>query len=317
MRQQKKKFTIEQQIRHMKEQNIRFLLFTEKDAKDFLRTQNYYFKVKSFAKNYEKINNKYKDLDFAYLRKFSILDTLFRDLILEISLLCEHILRTDVCYISSINGYDDGYGIVTRFLYQMQEKYEQNGNSGKKLPKTLYLYDEGKAQIYSKDMLDKYRLDLPIWVFIEILSFGELIDFYKYYIEKYNIRKQDTVDIFDLYTIKSIRNVAAHNNCILHTLTAPPLGQMELSVKLKNFLQSKKLLSRTKKEIRIPMLHDFLCLILTYNKLCHSIKTRGIIKSKIEDFLNKCEKHPEYFCSNTLIKERYDFIKHSVIAILS
>ena len=166
-------------------------------------------------------------------------------------------------------------------------------------------------------MLDKYRLDLPIWVFIEILSFGELIDFYKYYIEKYNIRKQDTVDIFDLYTIKSIRNVAAHNNCILHTLTAPPLGQMELSVKLKNFLQSKKLLSRTKKEIRIPMIHDFLCLILTYNKLCHSIKTRGIIKSKIEDFLNKCEKHPEYFCSNTLIKERYDFIKHSVIAILS
>ncbi|MGG7074524.1 hypothetical protein U5B43_09815 [Campylobacter sp. 9BO] len=101
--QQKKKFTIEQQINHMKTQNIKFDLYDEEKAANFLTYSNYYFKVKSFAKNYTKIDDKYQNLDFVYLRKFSILDTGFRELVLELSLLCEHLIKVLICRSCSQN----------------------------------------------------------------------------------------------------------------------------------------------------------------------------------------------------------------------
>lgn len=50
----KQKFTIEQQINHMKNQNIKFDLFDEIETTNFLTYSNYYFKVKSFAKKLQK-----------------------------------------------------------------------------------------------------------------------------------------------------------------------------------------------------------------------------------------------------------------------
>lgn len=57
MQQQKIKFTIDQQVDHMKKQNIGFGIYSEERARDFLTYSNYYFKVKSFAKNYKKNND--------------------------------------------------------------------------------------------------------------------------------------------------------------------------------------------------------------------------------------------------------------------
>ena len=60
--QQKEKFTIKQQINHMKTQNIKFSLYDEEKAEKFLAYSNYYFKVKCFAKNFTKTDEKYKNL---------------------------------------------------------------------------------------------------------------------------------------------------------------------------------------------------------------------------------------------------------------
>ncbi|WP_078388129.1 Abi family protein [Campylobacter pinnipediorum] len=54
-----------------------------------------------------------------------------------------------------------------------------------------------------------------IWVLIELLNFGELISFYKFYKENYSIEK---ISVFNLYAIKSLRNIATHNSCILHLI---------------------------------------------------------------------------------------------------
>ena len=250
--QQKGKFTIDQQIDYMKSQNIKFNLYDEEKATKFLTYSNYYFKVKSFAKNYTKIDEKYKNLDFAYLRKFSILDTGFRELTLELSLLCEHLIKVLICRSCSQNDDDDGYKIVQEYFSQHE------------LPSAINRYDDGVYSVYSRSLLDKYRQKMPIWVLVEILDFGELILFYKFYKESYNIEK---VSIFNLYAIKSLRNVAAHNSCALHTLTIRPI-EMKTSTTLKQILRNKNILSRRGNEIKIPLIHDFLCLILVFSKLC-------------------------------------------------
>lgn len=300
--QQKEKFTIEQQINYMKTQNIKFNLYDEEKATKFLAYSNYYFKVKSFAKNFTKIDEKYKNLDFAYLRKFSILDTAFRDLTLELSLLCEHLIKVLICHTCSQNDDDDGYVIVQKYFY----------NHG--LPSAINRYDKKTYSVYSKSLLDKYRSNMPIWVLVEILDFGELILFYNFYQKSYDIDKK--VSDFNLYAIKSLRNVAAHNSCVLHTLTIPPIKEMNTSTTLKQILRNKKILSRNENEIKIPLIHDFLCLIFVFSELCPNTEIKRKITKKIMDYFTKCEKRSEYFNDEPLILKRYLFIKKATYAIL-
>ena len=64
----KKKLNINQQINHMKIINgIKFNIMTEDEAIEFLKYNNYFFKIKCFAKNFDKykrIMNKNAKLRF-------------------------------------------------------------------------------------------------------------------------------------------------------------------------------------------------------------------------------------------------------------
>lgn len=51
----KRKLSIDEQIDYMKNKSgIKFNIVSEQEAKEFLKNNNYYFKIKSYAKNYEK-----------------------------------------------------------------------------------------------------------------------------------------------------------------------------------------------------------------------------------------------------------------------
>jgi hypothetical protein len=68
----KPKLTIDEQIEHMKSKGIQFHLVNESAAKNFLLKNNYYFKIKSYTKNYDTYTStdkkgQYINLEFAYL----------------------------------------------------------------------------------------------------------------------------------------------------------------------------------------------------------------------------------------------------------
>ena len=92
----KKKLTIDEQIANLKEKGVTFNIMNEDEAKKFLRYNNYYFKLKSYASNYpvNPKNNKYVNLDFAYLVELSRIDMYFRKIILGMCLDVEHVLKT-------------------------------------------------------------------------------------------------------------------------------------------------------------------------------------------------------------------------------
>ena len=73
----KLKLPISAQVEYMRDHcGIQFEISPEEDAIAFLSNSNYFFKVKSFAKDYPKdrFSGKYIGLDFAYLRELSLLD---------------------------------------------------------------------------------------------------------------------------------------------------------------------------------------------------------------------------------------------------
>ncbi len=88
------KLSIDEQITHMKEKGILFSIEDEEFAKEYLRNNTYYFKLKSYNKLYDKDKDgKYRDLEFAYLRDLATIDSLLRRNILKIAIDIEHYLK--------------------------------------------------------------------------------------------------------------------------------------------------------------------------------------------------------------------------------
>ena len=104
-------------ITHMKDKGIQFNITNESSAKHFLTEHNYYFKLSSYRKNYDKFllgsnKGKYMNLDFAYLQDLSTIDFHIRYLIIYMCLDIEHSLRTLLLQDMTSNPLEDGYKIV-------------------------------------------------------------------------------------------------------------------------------------------------------------------------------------------------------------
>ena len=56
---------------------------------------------------------------------------------------------------------------------------------------------------------DKKLENIPIWEFLEIITFGELVSFYDFYTKEYELR-EESKDIYILRDIVKLRNAVAH-----------------------------------------------------------------------------------------------------------
>ena len=76
----KNKLTIDKQVIDLKDKGVLFNIMNEDDAHKFLRYNNYYFKLKSYARNYpiNPKNGKYVNLEFAYLVDLAVIDMKLR-----------------------------------------------------------------------------------------------------------------------------------------------------------------------------------------------------------------------------------------------
>lgn len=97
----KTKLTIPEQIQDMTNKGITFKYNDDDSVIEFLKHKNYYFKLKSYGRNYDKYlatskKGQYINLDFAYLEELSTLDMLLRKTIITMALDIEHALKTQL-----------------------------------------------------------------------------------------------------------------------------------------------------------------------------------------------------------------------------
>lgn len=298
----KKKLSIYEQIQYMKDKGIVFSLCPDKEASEFLKNSNYFFKIKSFAKNFKKINEKYQDLDFAYLKELALMDTLLRDIILEISLVIEHILKVKLVEHLTNNSKEDGYQVVREYL---SNKYNE--------PSVFKRYNRSRESIdfYTKGLMDKYyKYNFPTWAFIEILTFSELLKFLNFYYNKYNKTKFQVLNSL-LYNVRKLRNVSAHNNCFLNNLESSeeftPTKRLGVAVKhlnFKNTYSNKKIDSF----LRSPVIHDYASVIIAFNLLCNGDMKEKIKQFKTQYSIDRFGKHLDYFKTHAKLNEKLNFI---------
>ena len=66
---------------------------------------------------------------------------------------------------------EDGYDIIRRFV----TKYERSCQNIQK----------HKSSEYCRELIEKYYPYFPAWVFVELISFGDMVKLYEYYMERY------------------------------------------------------------------------------------------------------------------------------------
>lgn len=297
---EKPKLSIGEQISHMKNnKGIGFNLISEDDAKKFLTKNNYYFKIKSYAKNYEKYTKgdkkgKYINLEFAYLQELSVLDMYFRRFILRMALDIEHYLKTNLLLDFAKNNKENGYEIIKK-LY---EKYPY-------IEKKISAKSNNSA---CSDLINKYYNNFAIWNIVEVLSFGDFIKLYEMYYEKYPSKA--SMKSF-LWPVRFLRNAAAHNNCLLNSLKIPYERKINPNEKIVNIISKiKGLPKKSKKKMQNPIIHDFVVALYVF---CNIVSSEGVKENyltELKDFVdNRMIRNKDYFLKNQLIVSYYKFIK--------
>lgn len=307
---EKMKLTVEEQIQDMIDKNIQFELCSVEDAKKFLKYNNYYFKLKSYARNYN-INvqtKKYYNLDFAYLVELSKLDMYIRKIILELCLDVEHYLKVRLMNDLSNNSEEDGYNIVKIFL-----EFHPNAEADIQSKADKYSFCSDLAEKH----LNEYKepTELALRNIVELLSFGNFMELYELYYQTYPSFNYSDY----LKSIKFIRNAAAHNNCILSTLRKPhSVKKFSKTKKLANILgkiPEFKELDNRDGMMKNPVIHDFVTLLFVYNDVMKVSATKNIRNKKMEEICHqfcsedgRIRKNKSYFEKNPYIKDVYLFI---------
>lgn len=314
----KPKQTAQQLVESMKEKGICFRYTSETEAENYLSNVNNYFRTAAYRKNYQRHQNgnkkgKYIGLDFAYLQELSTIDMHFRFIVSKMCLDIEHDLKVKTLKDIEDNQIVDVYGIVEKFLSEntyIIRKIE--ANSASPFTSALihkYFTIQSKHSKGERNEIVEYN-DCPVWVLLELLTFGDFIKFYKFY---YSSRNYFPIPIPIINLVKSLRNGVAHNNCILADLargtsSAPKEISREIAkIKTINSNQRQKKLSCR------PML-EFTCLLYVYKiVVSNKVKYHRVNELK-KVFFERMVKKKGFFVNNELIRSNYEFACKVILA---
>lgn len=301
----KPRLSVEEQIQHMKDQGIRFEITSEERALNYLCNNTYYFKLKAYAKLYDKYtapekSNCYTNLDFAYLQDLSVIDANIRKLIMKISLDIEHYLHTAL--IKDFNRTDsDGYSIVDEFLSQNPEHYSSFFRSNR----------TGKA---CSNLIAKYRGDFAIWNIIEVLDFGDFQQLYAFFYSRYGEKlygKPSGPYRYFINPSRVLRNAAAHNNCLINSIRTPYISpdRFNNNPEVSAYLGRKGIKNKTlNTNMGKPLLHDFCVMLYLYHLIAPANAQIVLFREASDLFHSRVCRHADYYVTNPVLVSAYNFM---------
>lgn len=166
--------TAKEQVKHSEGKGVQFNDFSKTKAIRYLEENNNYFKLRAFRKNYIKgEDGKYLHLDFADLVDLAIIDNRLRAILLEMAISIEHFSKVHLLKVLQ-KSESNGTQVVTDYVNQLTL------SAWKTLESEL---DKNKYSLYCGNLHKKYlgnKIHCPVWVFIEMVSFGQYLHFYEF-----------------------------------------------------------------------------------------------------------------------------------------
>lgn len=262
--------TVEQQIAHMKAKGITFDLVSEEEAARHLRTKCQFFRIYAYRKLFERRvggerDGQYIGLDFGHLKALSSIDRELRDVLLEMALDIEHFAKVRLLAAAEDAG-EDGYAVMRDYWESLPD--EQRDYVRGEL-------DRREGDPYTGDIVRKYRGDMPLWVFTEVVSFGAFQRLMRFCGLRWGDEELLRLHYLQKW-VQSARNFAAHGACAINDLNQPPQKRWRAPDELTRAMAAlgipKRLRSR---HLRSPRMAQICTLIHLYAQEAPVGKTRA------------------------------------------
>lgn len=333
----KPKLSYSDQIQHLKRKGILFNEMPESEALHYLQYNSYLFKLSAYRKNYQKdiTNTRYLHLEFATLVDIAVIDMYLRSLMLKMSLNIEHYAKVKLLERITKKDDEDGYSIVSDYL---------NGlTTSERTYIDLELARNAKSP-YCRQAYAKYKGHYPLWVFIEIISFGSFISFYKYcadrllncdtatykkiqiecrkdqtpvyrsakaYQQRQLIKEDKTMisNFYLLLSIKRLRNAAAHNNCIISDLRdKSPMIYHRADTRMVKRLKSSGLSEPTIiNKLSNERIMEIISCLYAHKQIVSSPGVDKHLSTELHEFSTRLFKHHDYM-ENNLMRSTFEVI---------
>lgn len=300
-------------VPYLKEKNIKFEIVSELEAEKYLRYNNNYYNVTAYKHNFEryfidgKFVDKFIDLDFAYLKDLAIIDHRSRLVLFKMIIDIEHYLKIRILNLIENIDEEDGYRIVNMYL----EKDFNDEKFPKKVHNSIFkkVGSEYYHKVFSKYDIDKDKKleNIPVWEFLEIITFGELVNFYEFFAKEYKL-KNEIKNVFILREIVKLRNAVAHNSCILCDLDKKD-NSFAPDYKIVNYLNNCEIRKETRdNKLSNSRIRQITYTLYMFNEIVTSTGVKVNVNNDINDlFYGRIILHKEYYNNNELLKSIYAY----------
>lgn len=298
----------EGQIAHLVSKGVKFEIMSAGAAKNYLDSNNNYFKLRAYRKNFAKhpdgdLRGKYINLDFAMLKDLAIIDMRLRYLLIHMALDIEHFSKVRLLKIIE-KSCEDGYQIVADYWNLLKEI---------DLECDSHRYDTLKSELsrnvdspYCGGIIQKYNGGYPVWAFIELIPLGSFIHFYGFCADKLN-NKDMKDEFYLLIAVKSLRNAAAHSNCIIYDM-----GTKDSLHKL-NYCVARSLptdlISKSRRDIKMgnERMRQLVTLLYMHQRIVTSSGVRKQQKEKLYELVERMFLYSEMYNENDVILTNFEF----------
>lgn len=304
---------ISEMVPYLKLKNIKFEECSEEDAEKYLRENNNYYNVTAYKNNFIKyqfgeLQGKYIDLDFAYLKDLSIIDYRTRTVLFKMIIDIEHYLKIRILNTIEDIPEEDGYNIVNLYMEKDQQDEKQPNRVRDSILKKV-------SNDYYKKILSKYDLDkdkklenIPVWEFLEIITFGELINFFDFFTKTYSL--DDNKYIFILREINKLRNAVAHNSCVLSELDKKD-NTHRADTLIINYLKECGIGKENRNnKLKNSRIRQITYTLYMFNIIVSSEGVKGNVKHEVSKlFYGRIILNRKYYNNNGLLKSIYEYFE--------
>lgn len=295
---------VEEQVQHLKDKGITFQLVNENEAKEYLRNNNYYFKLTSYRKNYQKYEGgenkgKYISLDFGYLKDLAIIDMELRYMLAQLSFDIEHYAKIELLRRAEDLG-EDGYTICEDFISAQTEEQRN---------RLMNEISRNKGSVYCGDLFSRYPEKFPLWVFLELIPFGRLVSLYGFCADRFKDKKMKKKH-FMLRSCKDIRNAAAHSSCIINDFKTDT-SRHPTSYNVLHKLAKITTVSRNVREKKLSnaRVQQVVTLLYLYKEIVTSKGVQEKAIKRLQVFEERMMRNVEYYQDNDKVHTNFEFLK--------
>lgn len=299
--------TPEEQVELLKAKGVTFECCDERAAIEALTRKNTFMHLAACRRLFHKHREgpkkgKYIKLDFADLLRMDNLDTEIRHVFLLATQDAERLAKTAVIARASEDSNEDGYGIVADFMESQQTRYR--GYIERDL--SLRRGKKSESDVYSGQIIAHYSKAMPVWTFLEVVSFGTLLAFYLFCSNRWK-DKMMKEEHYVLKGVKSVRNCCSHGSCILNGMDVSCESNYVLSSLVydwlnKNGISNGKTRRAKLRNRRIQQLLETIVMLDRLGGVESPNATKSAMKKLHESLLNICRRYGDQYSFVTYLR---------------